>query len=93
MNTHSPGPWRVESVIDNLSGGNLYNIVDANGLCLAGAVRAGKSKNNARLMAAAPAMLEALLEQCRNCAEGKDYCLEHGCKAWAALKAAKGEQE
>jgi hypothetical protein len=74
MNKHTPGPWKHEEWCDDefavfdKDGISICNIHDNN---------RGDSESNARLIAAAPDMLEALIMcyknteryQCRNCDE------------------------
>lgn len=60
MNTHTPGPWRIEENndqgnIDILSNDDIYSFYIAE---VWGGMRAQKA--NAHLIAAAPALLEAL---------------------------------
>lgn len=66
MSTHTPGPWKIHPYINNFGGRNETKDVGPSGRAVCevfGAFEApfgAESEANARLIAAAPEMLEAL---------------------------------
>ncbi len=79
--THTPGPWKVS--VDR------ETIVDANGYYVSKVARIGNTKENqanARLIAAAPALLEAveyLIDECEKGHESSFIDMELPYKALA----------
>ena len=95
MNKHTPGPWEYRTTESDIgSDGDVYNEIwskGPRGECLY-MVKFGEYHPDFPLMAAAPQMLEALLD-CRDSisAEFNRRCWELNFpKAEAAIKAAKG---
>lgn len=103
MGTHTPGPWRIVCGVSGLARGidagtpqnhpgGIQHVVRFNGL---GFPSSPEGQANARLIAAAPDLLEALqhMRWCRSCAEGGWEDCEDGRKALAALAKAEGSEK
>ena len=89
MNTqYTPGPWRIGTPPPN----GEQTIGALNGLMVAVAttgVEMEVTEANARLIAAAPELLEALQSVLENCLDSEGLCAAHA-KARAAIAKATG---
>jgi hypothetical protein len=95
MAEHTPGPWRTEAVSDAVrvvSGSGRTKIILAR--CAPPQIPEAETHANARLMAAAPDLYDALDRIVRNCrdADCGDHCPNSCmfCQAHAAIAKAKG---
>lgn len=72
MNTHTPGPWHAQP--GKLKGGfwisddSGYDVADVNDRAWMGELHEGEAEANARLVAAAPALRDALSGLFQHCA-------------------------
>lgn len=92
MNKHNPGPWKITHT-EQMG----YRVSDSTGWGVAIVLKDVNDKANARLIAAAPQMLEALEAMLKRFepeihdAAGCMFKNCELCKAIAAIAAAKGE--
>ena len=98
MTEHTPGPWIVDGDASvRVAGGHVVYAVAGNGCLIATLDSANSSRQtaNARLIAAAPDLLEALehMSQCRPCGEDPWEDCEGGRKALAAIAKARGQAD
>ena len=63
MNAHTPGPWKAETYQDGRTS-ILGSVKADSALVIADMVHSGRESSDARLIAQAPAMLEALRSFC-----------------------------
>lgn len=100
MSKHTPGPWRVRNcqtavLVDVVRNGDAMLIALVADNDSQGDTETDRKMNNARLIAAAPQMLEALemadelIDQL--IIDNTDNHAEERAKIRAAIKAAKGE--
>ena len=85
---YTPGPWRIGTPPPN----GEQTIGTLNGLMVAVATTGAEmeeTKANARLIAAAPELLEALQSVLDNCLDSEGLCAAHA-KARAAIAKATG---
>lgn len=85
---YTPGPWRIGTPPPN----GEQTIGTLNGLMVAVATTGAEmeeTKANARLIAAAPELLEALQSVLDNCLDSEELCAAHA-KARAAVAKATG---
>lgn len=85
---YTPGPWRIGTPPPN----GEQTIGTLNGLMVAVATTGAEmeeTKANARLIAAAPELLEALQSVLENCLDSEGLCAAHA-KARAAIAKAEG---
>lgn len=94
MNKHTPGPWRLvwRLVISDKSWQTKYQIDDSFGACVVACddITDENAEANARLIAAAPELLEAL-EYTLKCLMQTDVGEAHYQPAIAAIAKARGE--
>ena len=103
MSAHTPGPWKVESItgVEVHGMARSFHSVEASGYHAGGgialvriAAHPEQSLANARLIAAAPALLEALEVIAINCEIGEPVnWRDLGKAARAAIAQAKGESK
>ena len=91
MSKHTPGPWNISESV-NGEGFGVYNI-NADGYCIATVDRSTpphqEDKPNARLIAAAPKMLELILEF----VESPDHdSLDHEKQVFEILESVLGDE-
>ena len=87
-NKYTPGPWRIGTPPPN----GEQTVGTLNGLMVAVATIGAEmeeTKANARLIAAAPELLEALQSVLDNCLDSEGLCAAHA-KARAAIAKATG---
>ena len=87
MSTHTPGPWTIHSEAANAASGSPINSEIRGGhhvVVRLGTMHADSTKANARLIAAAPDLLAALLEISRCCDERASFDGDPAMKRWCA---------
>ena len=86
MSRHTPGPW---AIYVNAPSDIVIRKMSKDGYELCSIARVSSGYANARLIAAAPELLEALQSVLDNCLDSEGLCAAHA-KARAAIAKAKG---
>ena len=66
---HTPGPWRVADNMHGINNVPVHGVVDKQGMAIANCGNGSDSSINARMIAAAPELLDALLKTVRYLAD------------------------
>lgn len=85
-NTHTPGPWELHRV-DTSSGDEIHDVAD--NAHIATVWKSNRAEDNAKLIAAAPELLEAL-EECLQWAKNQGWHQPGVDSCKAAIAKAKG---